>query len=57
MVGIAVMLVGVVYWVAWRILLPLMFGYELTPRKEILQDGTVVTLVSISPESLLDTRM
>jgi hypothetical protein len=43
------MLVGIVYWATWRIFLPRIFGYELTPRKETLQDGTVVTLVSISP--------
>ena len=43
--GIGVMLVGVAYWAGWRILLPKVFGYELVPRKEKLEDGTVVTLV------------
>ncbi|OBZ67639.1 High-affinity methionine permease [Grifola frondosa] len=45
LVGIAVMAFGVLYWAAWRIV-PGWFGYELVPRKEILQDGTVVTLFS-----------
>jgi hypothetical protein len=41
------MFAGVLYWAAWRILLPKVFGYELLPRKETLDDGTVVTVVSI----------
>lgn len=44
--GIAIMVTGVLYWAAWRVLLPKVFGYELVPRKEILDDGTVITLVS-----------
>lgn len=47
LVGIGVMAAGIVYWAAWRVLLPKVFGYELVPRKEKLEDGTVVTLVSI----------
>lgn len=46
LVGIAIMFVGVLYWAAWRILLPKVFGYELLPRKETLDDGTVVTVFS-----------
>ncbi|KAF9239125.1 amino acid transporter [Melanogaster broomeanus] len=46
LVGIGVMVVGVLYWAGWRVLLPKVFGYELVPRKEILEDGTVVTLFS-----------
>ena len=42
------MAVGVLYWAAWRIL-PGYFGYELVPRKETLEDGTVVTLVRVLP--------
>jgi amino acid transporter len=45
-VGIVVMLAGVLYWAAWRIILPKVFGYELVPRKERLDDGTVVTVFS-----------
>jgi hypothetical protein len=56
LVGIGVMLVGIVYWAAWRIVLPRIFGYELTPRKERLQDGTAVTLVSISPNLCLTSE-
>jgi hypothetical protein len=41
------MLAGVLYWAAWRIILPKVFGYELVPRKERLDDGTVVTVVSV----------
>jgi L-type amino acid transporter 9 len=57
LVDIGVMTMGVVYWVAWRILLPQVFGYKLIPRKEALPDGTVVTLVSFSPKqySITDT--
>ena len=52
MVGIAIMAVGVIYWAAWRIL-PGYFGYELIPRKETLEDGTVVTLVCGLPICLI----
>ncbi|KZT38210.1 amino acid transporter [Sistotremastrum suecicum HHB10207 ss-3] len=45
-VGIAVMVVGILYWFGWRILLPRVFGYQLVPYKEALEDGTVVTLFS-----------
>ncbi|KAI8974815.1 amino acid transporter [Trametes punicea] len=45
LVGIAIMVAGVLYWAAWRIV-PRWFGYELVPRKETLSDGTVVTLFS-----------
>ncbi|KAL1948698.1 hypothetical protein VTO73DRAFT_10504 [Trametes versicolor] len=45
LVGIAVMGVGVLYWAAWRIV-PRWFGVEYVPRKEVLADGTVVTLFS-----------
>ena len=34
------MAAGVIYWAAWRIL-PGYLGYELVPRKETLEDGTV----------------
>ena len=47
LVGIAIMVAGVLYWAGWQILLPKVFGYELVPRKETLDDGTVITLVSI----------
>jgi hypothetical protein len=43
LVGIAVMLAGVLYWAAWRIILPKVFGYELVPRKERLDDGTILS--------------
>ncbi|CDO71025.1 hypothetical protein BN946_scf184844.g29 [Trametes cinnabarina] len=45
LVGIAIMVTGVLYWAAWRIV-PRWFGYEYVPRKETLSDGTVVTLFS-----------
>jgi hypothetical protein len=40
------MFAGVLYWAVWRVVLPRVFHYELVPRKEKLEDGTVVTLVS-----------
>ncbi|KAI0045635.1 amino acid transporter [Auriscalpium vulgare] len=46
LVGIGVLLFGVAYWAVWRIVLPRVFGYELVPRKEVLKDGTYVTLFS-----------
>ncbi|KAF8129240.1 amino acid transporter [Boletus edulis] len=46
LVGIGIMFVGFGYWAAWRVLLPKVFGYELVPHKEKLEDGTVVTLFS-----------
>jgi len=46
LVGIAIMVTGVLYWAGWRIILPKVFGYELVPRKEVLEDGTVITLFS-----------
>ena len=38
---------GVFYWAGWRIVLPKVFGYHLVPKKEVLADGTVVTVVSL----------
>jgi hypothetical protein len=46
LVGIAVIVVGVLYWAVWKLVLPYVFGFRLVPRKEVLKDGTVVTLVS-----------
>ncbi|KAI0078614.1 high affinity methionine permease [Panus rudis PR-1116 ss-1] len=46
LVGIAIMATGVLWWAGWRILLPKVFGYELVPRKEVLEDGTVITVFS-----------
>lgn len=46
LVGIGIIVLGVVYWAVWRIVLPHVFGYHLVPRKETLDDGTVITLVS-----------
>ncbi|KAG2339516.1 amino acid transporter [Suillus weaverae] len=46
LVGIGILLSGVLYWAAWRIMMPKVFGYELVPRKERLDDGTVVTVFS-----------
>ncbi|KAF9010789.1 amino acid transporter [Cyathus striatus] len=46
LVGIAIMLAGVIYWAAWRVFFPKVLGYELIPRKEKLDDGTVVTMFS-----------
>ena len=46
LVGIAILVVGVLYWAVWKLVLPYVFGFRLAPRKEVLKDGTVVTLVS-----------
>ncbi|EJU06104.1 amino acid transporter [Dacryopinax primogenitus] len=50
-VGIAIMVVGALYWAIWRVILPVVFGYELVPRKERLSDGTVVTVFSTGKTS------
>jgi hypothetical protein len=39
---------GVLYWAVWKLVLPYVFKFRLVPRKEVLKDGTVVTLVSLS---------
>lgn len=57
LVGIAIMLFGVLYWAGWRIILPKVFGYELVPRKEVLNDGTVITLVRFLPFSNMPTTV
>jgi solute carrier family 7 (L-type amino acid transporter), member 9/15 len=46
LIGIAVILFGVLYWAIWQLALPYVFKFRLVPRKEVLEDGTVVTLVS-----------
>ncbi|KAI0685727.1 amino acid transporter [Cytidiella melzeri] len=43
-VGIGVMIFGVVYWAVWAIVLPKLFGYTLAPAKDVLADGTVITV-------------
>lgn len=40
------MLFGALYWAVWRLVLPYIFKFRLVPMKEILEDGTVVTVVS-----------
>jgi L-type amino acid transporter 9 len=47
LIGIAVMMFGVLYWAVWKLMLPYVFKFRLVPRKVLLQDGTVVVLVSI----------
>jgi solute carrier family 7 (L-type amino acid transporter), member 9/15 len=46
LIGIAVMLFGALYWGVWQRVLPYIFEFRLVPRKEILEDGTVVIIVS-----------
>ncbi|KAH8989891.1 amino acid transporter [Lactarius hatsudake] len=46
LIGILVPIVGVLYWAVWKIVLPYVFGFRLVPRKDVLKDGTVVTLFS-----------
>ena len=46
LIGIAVIVFGVLYWTIWQLVLPYVFKFRLVPRKEVLEDGTVVTLVS-----------
>ena len=46
LIGIAVIVFGVLYWTIWQLVLPHVFKFRLVPRKEVLEDETVVTLVS-----------
>jgi hypothetical protein len=46
LIGIAILAFGVLYWAVWQLVLPYVFKFRLVPRKEVLEDGTVVTLVS-----------
>ena len=46
LIGIAVSFIGALYWATWKLVLQYVFGFRLVPRKEVLKDGTVVTLVS-----------
>jgi hypothetical protein len=46
LIGIAILVFGVLYWAVWQLALPYVFKFRLVPRKEVLEDGTVVTLVS-----------
>ena len=46
LIGIIVLMSGGFYWAVWKLVLPYVFKFRLVPRKEVLEDGTVVTLVS-----------
>lgn len=46
LIGVSVMAFGLLYWAVWQLVLPYVFKFRLVPRKEVLEDGTVVTLVS-----------
>ena len=46
LIGIAILAGGALYWAAWKLVLPHVFGFRLVHTKEVLKDGTVVTLVS-----------
>lgn len=45
LIGIAVIAFGVLYWAVWQLVLPYLFKFRLVPRKAVLEDGTVITLV------------
>ena len=46
LVAIAIMILGVIFWAVWRVVLPKIFIYELVPKKVVLEEGTVVVVVS-----------
>jgi len=46
LIGVAILVGGAVYWAAWKLVLPHVFGFRLVQTKEVLEDGTVVTLFS-----------
>ncbi|PPJ51774.1 hypothetical protein CBER1_09665 [Cercospora berteroae] len=43
-VGIAVLVMGAVWWAVWRKVLPAIGGYDLVPERERLDDGTNVVV-------------
>jgi amino acid transporter len=45
-VGIAVLFSGFVYWLIWRVVLPKVQKFRWVEGKDILTDGTVVTVWS-----------
>ena len=45
LIGITVLAGGALYWAAWKLVLPHVFGFRLVQTKEVLKDGTVVALV------------
>ena len=45
LIGIAILVGGALYWAAWKLVLPHVLGFRLVQTKEVLKDGTVVTLV------------
>jgi len=44
LIGIGVILFGVLYWAVLQLVLPYIFKFRRVPMKEILEDGTVVTV-------------
>ena len=46
LIGIFVLTCGGIYWAVWKLVLPYVFKFRLVSRKGVLEDGTVVTLVS-----------
>ena len=45
LIGISILVGGALYWAVWKLVLPHVFGFRLVQTKEVLKDGTVVTLV------------
>ena len=45
LIGIAVIAFGFLYWAVWQLVLPYVFKVRLVPRKEVLEDRTVIPLV------------
>ena len=52
LVGIAVLMLGVLYWAIWKLVLPYVFKFRLVARKEVLKDGTVVSHTGESQQPL-----
>ncbi|PYH98118.1 methionine permease [Aspergillus ellipticus CBS 707.79] len=42
-VGVAVILLGVLYWYVWTVVLPRRGGYRLEEKEEVLDEGTKIT--------------
>ena len=45
LIGISILVGGALYWAVWKLVLPRAFGFRLVQTKEVLKDGTIVTLV------------
>ncbi|KAF3938481.1 hypothetical protein ABW19_dt0204705 [Dactylella cylindrospora] len=52
-VGVAILLLGVLYWLIWTVVLPKLGNYQLVEKQDILDDGTPITVLEKVPNDEL----